>query len=75
MTPHKDPTRYLIVARDSDGRWHFTHLGTLTPRQANQRHSEMLGRGARPDDCQIWTKEQWLIYDAEQAVDADAVGE
>jgi hypothetical protein len=75
MRPRKDPTRYLVVARDLDGRWHNVHLGTLTPKQANQRHLEMLGRGARPEDCQIWTKEQWLTYDAEASVDIDEQGE
>jgi hypothetical protein len=35
----------------------------------------MLARGARPDAYQIWTNEQWLIYDAEQAVDLDGVND
>jgi hypothetical protein len=75
MRQRKDPTRYLIVARDRDDRWHNVHLGTLTPKQATQRHNEMLHRGARPANCQIWTKEQWLIYDTEEDVDIDAGGE
>ncbi|MGO8684201.1 MAG: hypothetical protein ACLQUT_06440 [Thermoleophilia bacterium] len=75
MRPRKDPTRYLIVARDPDGRWHNVHLGTLTPKQATQRHIAMLHRGARPDNCQIWTKAQWLTYDSEETSDIDVEGE
>lgn len=75
MTARKDHTRYLVVARDRDGRWHAVHLSTLTPTQATQRHIEILRRGARPDNCQIWTEAQWLISDAEQSVDVDCVND
>ncbi len=65
MTARKDHTRYLVVTRDADDRFHPVHLGTLTPRSAALLHLETLHRQGTPDRCQIWTKEQWLTYDAD----------
>ena len=75
MTARKDPTRYLIVARDADERFHPIHLGTLTPRSAALLHLETLRRQGTPDRCQMWTQAQWLTYDAEQSVDIDCVND
>ncbi len=75
MTARKDPTRYLVVTRDADDRFHPVHLGTLTCHQAALLHIDTIRRQGVPDRCQIWTQAQWLTYDSEQAIDVWASGE